>query len=45
MQPGQRFSFNYRKGYNQHYSVQVCNKGGLFQKTSCTGWVRFHHES
>lgn len=45
VQPGQRFSFNYRKGYNQHYSVQVCNKGGFLQKTSCTGWVRFHHES
>ena len=43
--PGQVYMFTYRKGYDQHYSVQVCNRGGLFQKSSCTGFVRFHHSS
>ncbi|MFO0987364.1 MAG: hypothetical protein U1F37_08340 [Alphaproteobacteria bacterium] len=45
VKPGQVYLFTYRKGYNQHYAVQVCNRGGLFQKSSCTGWVRFHHSS
>ena len=45
VKPGQVYLFKYRAGYNQHYSVQVCNRGGLFQKSSCTGWVRFHHSS
>ncbi len=43
--PGQVYMFNYRPGYDQYYSVQVCNRGGLFQKSSCTGWVRFYHHS
>jgi hypothetical protein len=45
VRPGQVYLFKYREGYNQHYSVQVCNRGSLFQKSSCTGWVRFHHAS
>lgn len=45
VRPGLVYQFAYRKGYNQHYSVQVCNRGGFLQSSSCTGWVRFHHSS
>lgn len=43
VKPGQVYLFNLKKGYKQYYSVQACNRGGLLQKSSCTGWVRFYH--
>lgn len=43
--PGLVYQFAFRKGYNQYYSVQVCNRGGVFQSSKCTGWVRFYHTS
>lgn len=45
VKPGQVYLFGYREGYKQYYSVQVCNRGGLFQASKCTGWVRFYHRS
>ncbi|MCW5773797.1 MAG: hypothetical protein KIT16_19300 [Rhodospirillaceae bacterium] len=45
VKPGQVYMFRMKQGYKQYYSVQVCNRGGLFQKSSCTGWVRFYHTS
>ncbi len=37
------WSFAGRPGYIVKYHVQVCNRGGLFQRSSCTGWVTFSH--
>lgn len=42
---GQVLLFKMKKGYNQYYSVQACNRGGPLQRSSCTGWVRFYHSS
>jgi len=45
VRPGQVYMFGFKEGYKQYYSVQVCNRGGLFQASKCTGWVRFYHTS
>ena len=42
---GQVLFFKLKKGYRQYYSVQACNRGGVLQRSSCTGWVRFYHTS
>jgi hypothetical protein len=26
------------------YSVQVCNRGGTFQRSGCRPWATFHHD-
>jgi hypothetical protein len=41
---GGSFNFRAKPGYDQYYSIQVCNRTGDFgTRSSCTGWVRFYH--
>ncbi len=37
------WSFAGRPGFKLKYHVQVCNRGGFLQSSSCTGWVTFVH--
>jgi hypothetical protein len=45
---GGSFHFRAKPGYDQYYSIQVCNRTGdqwPWLRSSCSGWVRFYHRT
>lgn len=39
-----RFSLNVRPHRRYTYAVQVCKRGGVFQKSVCGQWFNLHHD-